>query len=338
MPEKSLPVIYLFYGDDDFAISQQLAQLQEKMGDPSTAGLNITWLDGRTATLNEVRNAALAMPFLVGRRLVIFTYPLASLKSPSNRQAFLDLLKDIPSTTALILVIEDELRRGKWQNLSPDHWLLKWVSEQAQHDKGQAVLARVFAIPVGPELARWIQQQAERAGGKITERAAFTLAELVGGDPRMANQEITKLLAYVNYQRPIEAEDVEDITTNIRQENIFDFVDTLGGRDGKQAVRMLSRLLEKQDAQYVFAMIVRQFRLLIETEDVLENGGSEAKVAQITRLPNSIARKLMAQAGRFSRTGLDSIYHQLLEIDEATKTGHDEGEVGLYTLVAALTQ
>jgi hypothetical protein len=46
----------------------------------------------------------------------------------------------------------------------------------------------------------------------------------------------------------------------------------------------------------------------------------------------------MAQAGRFSRTGLDSIYHQLLEIDEATKTGHDDGDVGLYTLVATLTQ
>jgi len=337
MSEKPLPVIYIFYGVDDFTIGQQVALIQKKMGDPSAAEMNITYLDGRIAKLNDLRSAAFAMPFLVDRRLVILAHPLAGLKSDADRQAFKGLLGEIPASTALVLVIEDENRWGKWQTLKPDHWLLKWVSQQAQSDQGQKVNVRAFAIPTGNELLRWSQQQTEQAGGKMTEQAASTLANMTDGDPRLISQEIPKLLAYVNYQRPIDVEDVEDITVNIRQENIFDFVDSLGGGDGKKAMQMLSGLLDKQDAQYVFAMIVRQFRLLIQTKDLIENGDGETAVVQLVKFPN-VAKKLTTQAGRFTRTGLDSIYHRLLEIDEAMKTGHDEGDVALYTLVATLTQ
>jgi hypothetical protein len=51
-------------------------------------------------------------------------------------------------------------------------------------------------------------EQARQYGGQITPQAAWQLEELVGVQKRLADQEIQKLLAYTNYQRPVEPEDV----------------------------------------------------------------------------------------------------------------------------------
>jgi DNA polymerase III delta subunit len=34
------PTIYLFHGDDEYAISQAVDELERKLGDPATASLN----------------------------------------------------------------------------------------------------------------------------------------------------------------------------------------------------------------------------------------------------------------------------------------------------------
>jgi hypothetical protein len=40
------PVVYILHGDDEFAIAEFIAGMEKKLGDPVTADLNITRLDG----------------------------------------------------------------------------------------------------------------------------------------------------------------------------------------------------------------------------------------------------------------------------------------------------
>jgi len=42
------PVVYILHGDDEYAIAQFLASIEEKMGDPASAQMNITRIDGRS--------------------------------------------------------------------------------------------------------------------------------------------------------------------------------------------------------------------------------------------------------------------------------------------------
>ena len=182
-----------------------------------------------------------------------------------------------------------------------------------------------------------IQEMARKSGGQITPQAAALLSSLVDGDPRASNQEIQKLLAYVNYQRAIEPEDVELLTADIGQGNIFAMVDALGNQNGRQAMSMLQRLLEGKESGMIFPMVVRQFRLILLAREVLDNGGNKNDVARQLKLPPFVADKLYLQARRFTLPELEAIYRQLLEIDKAIKTGKVPGDLALDTLVVELT-
>jgi DNA polymerase-3 subunit delta len=328
----SKPVVYIFHGDDEFAIGQALAGIESQIGDPSTVAMNTTTLDGRNLNLDELVRATRAMPFLADRRLVVLKDPLGALKSSKERDKFRSILESTPATTALVIQISKPLVDPPARRKGQIHWLEKWGGTQ----EGKVFL-REYSKLKGPQMANWIRVQAKERGGDFNSSAAELLGSLVGEDPRLATQEIEKLLAYVNYRRPVEPDDVEYLVAYAGETSVFDMVDALGGRDGRTAQRLLHRLLEVDEPLRLLGMIVRQFRLLLLTRELLDSGHSQAEIASAIKLPPFVARKLIGQVRNFSLPQLETIYHKLLELDEAIKTGKMDGDVALDTFVAALT-
>jgi DNA polymerase-3 subunit delta len=180
-------------------------------------------------------------------------------------------------------------------------------------------------------------ERASQAGGQFEPRAAGLLASLVGDDLRLADQEITKLLTYVNYERPVEEKDVNELTPLLEERNIFELVDALGNRDRKTAIGVFHQLLVDQDQMRIFSMIVRQFRLLLLTREIMDHNGKEADIARRLKLHPYVARKISNQARSFSQNQLDTIYRLLLEIDSETKTGVMSVDINVDLLIAEIT-
>ena len=330
MAEK--PVIYILHGDDEYAIAQFVSNMEAKLGDPSTAGLNITHFEKGSLPLEEIAAVVQSMPFLAERRLVVLHDPLSGMQSSKVREQFKGLLAKVPPTTALVLVISRPLIPHRERRSGKQHWLQKWAREH----KGRVYEKELF-LARGPEMVRWIQNQAKKADGEITSEAAALLANLVDEDPRIAVQEIDKLLAYVNYSRAVEPDDVEHLVAYVGGGDVFAMVDALGEGDGKIALRMLHQLLEGDDPLRLFGKIVRQFRLLLLTRELLDLGCREDEIARVLKTFPFVVRKLIPQTRNFSIESLEEIFRRLLDIDEAIKTGKIEGDVALDTLVTALT-
>jgi DNA polymerase-3 subunit delta len=333
------PVVYLFCGEDDFAIAQEIASLESKMGDPSLASLNTNRLDGAKTSLDEIRNIALAAPILLERRLVILERPLALTNRPATRnrnaspkEKFLELLEQLPATTALVLAEYQTLTGDRDRQNNKYHWLERWADQA-----GGRAYKRLFPLPSGAMMQRWIQEQAEQMQGGFTTQAAALLADLVGNDTRLAYHEVEKCLAYAGYQRPVEVEDVENLAVSAKQVDVFSLVDAIGNQDGRRALGLLHRLLVDHEAGMIFGMVVRQFRLLIQAREVLDVGGSEGQLVSETGMHPYVARKTVAQVRAFSMGRLREIYHRLLEIDEAVKTGLIDIDIALDTFIATLT-
>ncbi len=326
------PVIYILHGDDEYAISLFISNMEAKMGDPSMAGMNITHFEKGSLHFEQIANVVQSMPFLAERRLVVLHDPLTGMQSSKVRDTFKALLEKVPQTTALVLAIYRPLIPHRDRRKGKKHWLQKW----AQEHEGQIYEKELF-LARGPELVRWIQKQAKDEGGEITSEAAAILANLVDEDPRIAAQEVNKLLAYVNYDRPVEPDDVEYLVTYVGGGDVFAMVDALGEGNGQKALRMLHQLLEDDDPLRLFGMIVRQFRLLLLTKELQDSGYRENDIASELKTYPFVVRKLTPQTRNFSIENLEAIYRRLLEIDEAIKTGKIEGDVALDTLVTALT-
>jgi len=330
------PRVIILHGDDSFAMERTVNELRGRVSaDPGMADLNTTNLDGRQASEEDIRTASGSLPFLTSRRLVVLTHPFSRLASDEGRARFLKLLEGLPETTGLVLVIDDRwsYRERDWEVLKREGWLMKWVGQ-----KKQRVQVRDYMLPTLAEMPAWIRKEAERQGGKLTQAAAVALAGHIGNEPAQASLEIAKLLTYVDFARPVEVEDVDELTAGGSQVDVFKMVEAIADGDAANALRMLHSLLEKREATELFSLIARQFRQLVTVRDILDEGGNEAQVGSELHLFSKAAQNMARQARRFSMADLAAIYHRLVEIDEAAKTSQAPLEVALDTFIAELSR
>jgi len=327
------PTVYILYGGDELSLSEFLRdRLILKLGDRSTADLNLTRFDGPSVTMGDLRATCGAMPFLAARRLVIVKDYLGLLAKRAGgkreAEALVELFAELPPTTALVFADYEDIPRN-----SP---VLKWAEAA-----GASAYVKHFPLPKSGALPGWIVQRARAKGGEFTPRAAQALAAAVSEPLRLVDSEILKLLTYVNFERAVETADVERVTSYAGQANVFEMVDALGLGDGSKALEELHKLLQGKDAVEgyfgVFGMIVRQFRLLLQTRELMDAGAREDEVAAALGLHSYPAGKIYRQARNFTLPALEAIYRKLLEVDEQYKTGEVEGPVALDMLVAELT-
>jgi len=337
MPEDK-PVVYVLHGDDLQAIKTQIKYFSSNLGDGDLAEMNTTRLDGKTASLNELQSAALALPFLTTRRLVIMEdalRPYSGREKQKERKEFLALLESLPQTTALVLIIPDsrKYQKGEWEVLHNTNWFVKWVRQVSP----RAMIVDC-ALPTDDAMAGWISTKVSEQGGKFTPGAARLLAEYLGNNTQAAVLEIEKLLTYTNNERPVDEDDVRRLSIQDYQSDIFNFVDALGTRDGKAALEMLHLLLEEMDFYQLFGMIVRQFRLILLTKEILDDGGNITDVEKILKLHPYVAKKVTAQSHSFDLPGLEAVYYRLQKIDLDQKTGVMPGDIAVEVLIAELAQ
>ncbi len=322
---KESNIIFLF-GNDEFAITRRLAEFGSIFTDPTSADMNTARLEARTVSENDLNNALNAMPFLSKYRLVLLASPSAKYNNPSAKKKFLELLENISDTTRLVMYESVEPKEAE------KHWLNKWVQKQDGNVKTQA-----FMMPRLKDMSGWIVNETKRQGGQIEPAAATKLVEMVGADTRQTAQEIAKLLAYVNWARPLKVTDVEAVSIVTAEPDIFAMVDALAAGDGRTSQKLLHRLLENDDPFSVWGMVVRQFRLILQAREVLDAQGGVNEVTSALGVHPFVAEKVAGQAKRFSLSSLEKIYHKLLEIDEAAKTSQVALDLATETLVVGLT-
>jgi DNA polymerase III subunit delta len=322
-----MPNIFLLYGNDEFAIARKLKDFESDFSDPTSADMNTARLDARSLSEDGLGNALNSMPFLAKRRLVLLANPSSKYNNTQARKKFLEFIGKTPETARLVMYESVETTKE-----AEKHWLVKWAEKNEK-----LIQARAFMLPRLRDMAGWIVNETKNQGGKIEPRAAEMLKEMVGVDTRQAGMEIAKLLAYANWARPINTQDVEAVCIVTSQQSVFDFVDALANGNGKSAQYLLHRLLETEDEFSLWGMVVRQFRLLIQAREILDGRGSKDDVARALGIHPFVAEKATQQAARFSIESLEAIYHRLLNIDERVKTSQFTLGLAMDTLVVELT-
>ncbi|MEP0805812.1 MAG: DNA polymerase III subunit delta [Chloroflexota bacterium] len=322
-----MPNLFFLFGNDEFAISRKLKEFEADFPDPTSADMNTARLDARSVSEDDLNNALNAMPFLAKRRLVLLANPSAKYNNASSRKKFLEYIEKTPETTRLVMYETIEPRDAD------KHWLVKWAEKNSR-----LIQTKAFMLPKLRDMTGWIVNEAKNQGGQIELRAAEMLKDMVGVDTRQAGMEIAKLLAYVNWARPVKVEDVEAVCIVTSQQSVFDFVDALSNGNGKSAQRLLHRLLETDDPFALWGMVVRQFRLLLQAREILDGRGNKDDVARALGVHPFVAEKTAQQAAHFSMETLEAIYHRLLKIDEGVKTSQVTLDLALDTLVVELTR
>lgn len=351
-------MFYILHGENEFDRDEAVVELRRELatGDPAMVELNTTVFDGSRLTMGELRHACDAIPFMSKCRLVIVHGLLARLASgrkgeeqdgaaeqdPAWKRTFRDqlvaYLPILPPTTQLIMV--------EPKNLSAADPVLRLAQQQKEPEEEQGkkgekarVYAMAFPRPKEKDLAAWIQKRVTGAGGRISSDAAGLLAELIGLDLRLLDQEIDKLLTYVGGERPVSAEDVRALVSRAREEKVFALVDCVGRRETARALQLLHYLLEQgEHPLQILTMLARQVRILIQVSELRKQGLVPPEIAVKLGLAPWMADKFIDQAKRFDMAQLEAAYQRLVDTDWAIKTGKMEEMLALDLLVVGLGQ
>jgi len=327
--------IIVLHGDNQLAIIECISLIISQSG--GFTDLNTSRLNGRETDQTEISAQLNMFPLGAGKRKMIVNHAQEILKGKENQKWIKNLLETFPPSTQLILVVDDEkkYKRGSWDwgTYTKKHWFRKAL----QSFSGESIW-KELPIPDAKTLPSWIEETAESLGGHFHPAAAHTLANLIGNDLFQAQQEIQKAIAFVGEGQQVQVEDIRLLCSATKEETIFSLVDAVGQREGKSATRLYQELRIEMAAPYIFNMLVRQVRLLLQA-CVFQNQKKPIKqVVEACDLRSEWqARKLINQARHFRVSELEMIYRKLDQIDEESKTGKITIDAAIETLLVSIT-
>jgi DNA polymerase III subunit delta len=327
---KASPRFYILHGPDEFTMSQTIDKMRSDMHKVDAAGLNLMDMDGTSANAAEVLSAVSAMPFLADRRLVIVRGMLTHLSrkgagetGKKQRERLADELPHLPDYARLVFA-EPKL-------LPKNSKLLKL----GENDPGGYVKA--FNAP--KNLTQWLMSRAKRDyDAELEPLAAQALASVVGDDLRRADNELVKLVSYAD-GAAIDEATVALLTPYTSETVVWAMLDEMAAGRGARAMTMLHGLLDQpnEDGFRLWALFVRQFRLMLLAKEHLETGGG-GSLAEALGMRDFQVKNLPRQVRPFSLEQLEGVYRKIREYDEAIKTGKMDIKLALDVLLVTIAR
>lgn len=295
--------------------------------DRDPQGYNVAVLDCVKEDGGKIMEQILSAPFMSEKRLVVLENFLSTTKIGDLQAEMLKRVdeKTLPESTVLIFWEED---------LKPKTKVAKELFEKLSKEK----FSQQFEALVGFKLQAWIEAEFKTRGGKISQPALQYLTQNIGSDMWRLDSLISQLVAY-KAGGEIGLADVQLFLDEKTDDSIFNLVDAIVGGQAKKAFEMIREQYRiGKDAPYVFAMLLRQFRILLELRDLHEredNLSSDALAKKLNLHP-FVVKKSLPFVKCYPMEKLKSIYQSLLDFDVKTKTGQGGPELLLDVLVGKL--
>lgn len=325
-------MIIFIYGDDAFRSRRKLKELKDKfLRDVDPSGSSLVVVDGKSATLKEINEAAGPASLFARRRMIVV------------EEIFANKGKDVFGELSAYLKKAEEGGNENiiifWDPVSSKEKLTKAKSELFSLLVKQKYSIPEFKALSGQELLQWIKNEFASRGARVNPGAVSILADTLNKDLWLINNEIDKLVSYKKAQDSDEIT-LEDIRRMVRgqfDENIFALTDAVGSKNKGLALKLLEEQLAADASDiYLLSMIIRQFKIIIQIRQAMDKGMDSRAITNAVKLHSFVVQKGISQARNFSLPVLKDIFNKLVEIDYQAKSGIGEARTLLGTLIAKL--
>lgn len=316
-------MVILLYGEDTFRSREKLRELKDKFRkEVDSSGLNLISLDGEKLNIDEFSKAVKAVSFLARKRMVVIENLISKNKNKDLQKELLEMLDENSVKESILVFWEDFSSLGKTKNKKIDEnsgrspLMKKLLQEKYVYE---------FKALNESQLHKWVKDKVKGVGLNIDNQAAKLLISFVGNDLWQLNGEIDKLISYA---RAITAKDIltEHINLLVNaqiDDNIFNLIDAVSQKNKKLASKLINDQLDSGISEmYVLSMLTRQFRILLQTKEVLEKKPGYSHIASLLGLHPFVAQKAVFASRNFEFLELKRTYRRLLDIDFEIKTGY----------------
>jgi DNA polymerase-3 subunit delta len=305
--------IYLYWGEDDFAMTQAINELRQSVLDSSWISFNYDKIspeqpDAVIQGLNQV----MTPPFGMGGRLVWLVETTLCQHCPETLLAELErTLPAIPQESVLLLTthnrpdgrLKSTKLLQKYGHIREFSLIPPWQTEQ---------------------LVQRVKSSAEKIGLKLTSGSAELLAQSVGNDTRQLCNELEKLQLWTgNSAKPLDESTVAALVT-VNTQNSLQLAGAILRGDGAKGLELVADLINKNEpALRIVATLIGQFRTWLWVKLMVSEGERDQKaIATAAEIANPkriyfLSREIQP----LSLMQLTSTLWVLLELDVNLKRG-----------------
>ncbi|MCD6361001.1 MAG: DNA polymerase III subunit delta [Armatimonadetes bacterium] len=246
----------------------------------------LSQVDAGEVGLEGVLRELGAGTLMSSRRLVVVR-DVTALSATEQKQLAAQL-EELPEGTAVALVA----RKDAWDFRRGTSGLSRSLVKVAA-EKGQTLQV---SGPSPKGLPAWVSQQVQDYGKRIEAEAARLLVETAGTDVDRLLVEVDKLISYTGAREEITEADVREVCVATLEEEVWDFLDAVGQRDGVSALKFLDGMLppgtDKGAAIMLLGSIARHLRLLWQLRLLYRE---KVLPGSLDAIPESVAAKLPDQ-------------------------------------------
>lgn len=292
---------FYLHGDDQFRKEAAVRALVEAHIDEGTRDFNLDLLRGGEVTPETLASVLATPPMMAEWRVVVLREVEGLAASKHARDVLSAVAADPPPGLALIMSCT-----------VPKGSKAKFYSELARH--AQAV---EFKEITADDVPGWLMDRAQEVHGvEIEVGAARALGAAIGPNLGVLAKELEKLTDFVGARRRITVQDVDAAGTKLPSQDRWQWFDLVGDQRFEEARDALAVLMGQGESGVglVIGLASQLMRLGVAVE-----GGQRALETVLPFHQKWLARRLAAQAKKWTMPQIDHAVRELLDVDRLLK-------------------
>ena len=313
--ESLLPSsVYLLVGDEEYLQKESLKLLVQRWlpsKDEQDFNLNIFY--AKESFAHQIIESLQTLPVFCKRRLVLCHD--AHLLKEKDWNTLLPLVENAPSSSILIFICKELDQRKKTSKVLLKHAYM------------------VHNIrPKAKELLQWVQWMVSKEGLQLSNTSVDLITKLAGPSLMSIQNELKKLK--VLGKESIKEEDIVQVVSRVRPENVFSFTEAIGRQDVGQSLNCLAHLLEDHESEVgLLVLVTRHIRILSQLQSGIKEGLKSNDLSVKAGVPFYFLKDYMNQVQLWDENKISKMTEILHATDKALKSSPVSSSIWLENMV-----
>ena len=314
---KFVPVYY-FFGEDSYNLSFTLHTLEEVFKPLLLSEFDKETIYSEDRSINDILGLASAFPFGSEKKLII----VREAEKIKDKKP----LKDYAASPAEFTVLAF-FHNGAITNLS---------SEPFKTLDANKFLFEAKELK-GKNLIDWLISIADEKGKKLSEENAQVLVDIVGENRNMLEDQLEKICIFLNVKKEITIESIQQVSSEIKQFNIFDLQNAIGLKDKSKSLTIAYNLLDNgAEPTFIITMLTRYFTGLAKITELKSKNTPVQEAARIAGTHHFYYPAYEKARILFSDQKLVEVFRALLQADVSVKTTTSDNKTIITLLIAEI--
>lgn len=307
-------MIYLLFGEDEYLRNEYVKKIKKNFGE-TKLGINYVQID--EANVNNIISDIETPAFRYPKKMIIAKDTGVFKKKNPISEKIAEYLKENNTDDIELIFLEQTVDKNTLYDVIQKMGEIKEFKEQKM-----------------PQLIANVKKLANAYEVNIDENVAQYFIESVGTNMSDIINEIRKLIEYAGKGNKITKTDIDSLTIKKSESIIFDLTDNLGKKKIGDALEVLHNLIyAKEPIQRILIMLYNHFKKLYIIKLAVEENRNVAQSLKLKPNQAFLVNKYSMQAKYFEKQELRNLIEELIQIDELSKSGGIDINVGLESVL-----